>query len=143
MEDFSIDPHSANAAAGGKVPLSCMSPTFLLKEGRPVAVLGSPGGIRIISSVVQVISKLADHGMTLEEAVASPRIGDDQTDRIIYESRIAPEVIARLEAMGHRTRAFPDWDRVMGAVNGVLYRPDGMITGTGDPRRDGLALGVD
>lgn len=143
MEDFSIDPHSANAAAGGKVPLSCMSPTFLLKEGRPVAVLGSPGGIRIISSVAQVISKLVDHHMTLEEAVASPRIGDDQTDRIIYESRIAPEVIARLEAMGHRTRAFPDWDRVMGAVNGVFYRPDGSITGTGDPRRDGLALGVD
>ena len=51
MSDFSLDPTSKNAVAGGKVPLSSMSPTFILKDGRPVAVLGSPGGTRIISSV--------------------------------------------------------------------------------------------
>ena len=142
MEGFSIDPASKNAVAGGKVPLSCMSPTFILKDGKPVAVLGSPGGIRIISSVVQVISNLIDHGMTLEEAIATPRIGDDQTDLIIYESRIAPETIAALQAMGHPVRAYEDWHRIMGSVNCCLMQEDGTILGAADPRRDGLAMGL-
>ena len=142
MEDFTLDPNSKNAVAGGKVPLSCMSPTFILKDGKPFAVLGSPGGIRIISSVVQVISKMIDHGMTLEEAVGSPRIGDDQTDLMIYESRIAPEVIEKLKEMGHPVKAFDDWNRIMGSVNGCVVLPDGTIEGAADPRRDGLAMGL-
>ena len=142
MEDFTLDPNSKNAVAGGKVPLSCMSPTFILKDGKPFAVLGSPGGIRIISSVVQVISKMIDHGMTLEEAVGSPRIGDDQTDLMIYESRIAPEVIEKLKEMGHPVKAYDDWNRIMGSVNGCVVLPDGTIEGAADPRRDGLAMGL-
>ena len=142
MEDFTLDPNSKNAVAGGKVPLSCMSPTFILKDGKPFAVLGSPGGIRIISSVVQVISKMIDHGMTLEEAVGSPRIGDDQTDLMIYESRIAPEVIEKLKEMGHPVKAYDDWNRIMGSVNGCVILPDGTIEGAADPRRDGLAMGL-
>ena len=142
MEDFTLDPNSKNAVAGGKVPLSCMSPTFILKYGKPFAVLGSPGGIRIISSVVQVISKMIDHGMTLEEAVGSPRIGDDQTDLMIYESRIAPEVIEKLKEMGHPVKAYDDWNRIMGSVNGCVILPDGTIEGAADPRRDGLAMGL-
>ena len=142
MEDFSIDPASPNCVAGGKVPLSCMSPTFVLKEGKPVAVLGSPGGVRIISSVVQVISKLIDHGMDIESAVNSPRFGDDIQDEIIYESRIPEEIAAALQAMGHKTRAYTDWDRVMGAVNSVAILPNGTLAGAADPRRDGLAVGI-
>ena len=142
MEDFSIDPSSPNAPAGGKVPLSCMSPTFILKDGKPVAVVGSPGGIRIISSVVQVISKLIDHGMDVESAVNSPRFGDDIADCIIYESRIPEETVAALEAMGHKTRKYPDWDRIMGATNSAAFLPDGTLAGAADPRRDGLAVGI-
>lgn len=141
MEDFSLRPDSANAVAGGKVPLSCMSPTFVLKDGKPFAVLGSPGGIRIISSVAQVISKLIDHHLPLEEAVNSPRFGDDTTDEIIYESRISPETVAKLERMGHNTRAYPAWNRIMGAVNSVAFTEEGIV-GAADPRRDGLALGI-
>ena len=142
MEDFTLDPASANAVAGGKVPLSCMSPTFILKDGKPFAVLGSPGGIRIISSVAQVISKLIDHKMTLEDAINSPRIGDDQTDLVIYESRIPEETIDALRKLGHPVRAYSDWNRIMGSVNGCLIREDGTIEGAADPRRDGLALGL-
>ncbi len=141
MEDFSIDPSSANAVCGGKIPLSCMSPTFLLKDGKPFAVLGSPGGIRIISSVVQVISKLIDHGMSLEEAIGSPRIGDDQTDLMIYESRIPAAAIEKLKAMGHPVFAYDDWNRIMGSVNGCAILPDDTLAGAADPRRDGLAVG--
>lgn len=142
MEDFSLDPESANAVAGGKVPLSCMSPTFILKDGKPFAVLGSPGGLRIISSVAQVISKIIDHGMSLEEAINSPRMGDHLSDTIIYETRIPESTMDTLRAMGHKTFAYPDWDRIMGAVNGVKYEDDGTISGAADPRRDGLAVGI-
>lgn len=141
MDDFSIDPTSVNAVAGGKVPLSCMSPTFLLKDGKPFAVLGTPGGIRIISSMVQVISKIIDHGMSLEDAVASPRIGDDQRDLLIYESRIPADTIAELEKKGHPTQAYDDWHRIMGSVNGCMFLEDGTLVGAADPRRDGLAVG--
>ena len=142
MEDFSIDPASTNAVCGGKIPLSCMSPTFLLKDGKPFAVLGSPGGIRIISSVVQVISKMIDHGMSLEEAIASPRIGDNDKDLIIYESRIPAETIDALKAMGHPVFAYDDWNRIMGSVNGCAILEDGTLVGAADPRRDGLAMGL-
>ena len=63
-------------------------------------------------------------------------------DEIIYESRIPEETVAALQAMGHRTRAYPDWDRVMGAVNSVAILPDGTLAGAADPRRDGLAVGI-
>ena len=142
MEDFSLDPASANAVAGGKIPLSCMSPTILLKDGKPFAVLGSPGGTRIISSVVQVIVNLIDFGMNLEEAVGAPRIGDDQTNLMIYESRIPAETIAELEAMGHPTYGYDDWNRIMGSVNSCMILPDGTFQGVADPRRDGLAVGL-
>ena len=142
MEDFSIDPASTNAVCGKKIPLSCMSPTFLLKDGKPFAVLGSPGGIRIISSVVQVISKMIDHGMSLEEAIASPRIGDNEKDQIIYESRIPAETIEKLKAMGHPVKAYDDWNRIMGSVNGCVVLEDGTLVGAADPRRDGLAMGL-
>ncbi len=142
MEDFSIDPNSTNAVCGGKIPLSCMSPTFLLKDGKPFAVLGSPGGIRIISSVVQVISKMIDHGMSLEEAIASPRIGDNDKDLIIYESRIPAQTIETLKQMGHPVKAYDDWNRIMGSVNGCAVLEDGTLVGAADPRRDGLAMGL-
>ena len=142
MEDFSVDPASINAPAGGKIPLSCMSPTFLLKDGKPFAVLGSPGGIRIISSVVQVISNLIDRGMPLEQAVNAPRMGDDQTDLLIYESRFSPAAVSALAKMGHPLKAYGEWDRIMGAVNAVQFLENGTLAGAADPRRDGLALGV-
>ena len=85
---------------------------------------------------------MIDHGMTLEEAVACPRIGDDQTDLIIYESRISLEVVEKLKEMGHPVKAYDDWNRIMGSVNGCVILPDGSIEGAADPRRDGLAMGL-
>ena len=78
----------------------------------------------------------------MEEAVALPRIGDDQTDLIIYESRIPTETIAALEKMGHPTRCYGDWHRIMGSVNGCFILPNGTFLGVADPRRDGLAMGL-
>ena len=84
MDDFTAKPGSpnlyglvqgtANAIAPGKRPLSSMTPTLVLKEGKPVLVIGTPGGSRIITTVLEIIVNVIDHGMTLQEAVDAPRI---------------------------------------------------------------------
>ena len=142
MEDFSLDPSSANCVAPGKKSLSSMSPTFQLKDGRPVAVLGSPGGLRIISTVVQVISNLVDHGMALQAAVDLARMYDDHEASVHLESRVPPETVERLRALGHTVTVHGEWDRVFGSVQAVLIGADGVYQGAADPRRDGCAVGV-
>ena len=142
MDDFVVGAGHPNSIAGNKTPLSSMSPTVILTpEGEPYAVLGSPGGTTIIAAVAQVISNLIDHGMTMQEAVDAPRISGYNNNTISYESRIDPEEIAKLEAIGHICEASDDWNRSFGSVNAVRYAPDGTLDGAGDPRRDGKARG--
>jgi len=84
MDDFTAKPGvanlfglvqgKANAIAPGKRPLSSMTPTIVLKDGKPVLVVGTPGGSRIITTVLEIIVNVIDHGMTLQEAVDAPRI---------------------------------------------------------------------
>ena len=142
MDDFSPDPANINSIAPGKKPLSSMSPTIILREGKPFAVLGSPGGERIINTIVQVVSKLIDHRMSVEEAVNSPRMTENTADRIVYEGRMDPLEIGKAEAMGHSTEKVLDYDVKMGGVQAVLYGEDGMICGAADPRRDGETFSV-
>ncbi len=80
--------------------------------------------------------------MDLESAVNSPRFGDDIADCIICEDRVPPQTIEALQAMGHKVRLYPGWDRIMGAVNSAAFLPDGTLAGAADPRRDGLAVGI-
>lgn len=142
MADFSINRYNVNSVEGNKKPLSSMSPTIILKDGEPVAILGSPGGVRIINVVVQVISKLIDHGMDIQQAIESPRITQDASNTLKYETRISPEVVSQLSDMGHELLACLDWDKKMGGVHGVFYKIDGMLVGGADPRRDGAVNGI-
>ena len=77
----------------------------------------------------------------MQEAVDAPRISGYNNNTISYESRIDPEEIAKLEAIGHICEASDNWNRSFGSVNAVRYAPDGTLDGAGDPRRDGKALG--
>jgi gamma-glutamyltranspeptidase / glutathione hydrolase len=84
MDDFTAKPGvpnlfglvqgKANAIAPGKRPLSSMTPTLVLKDGKPVLIVGTPGGSRIITTVLEVIVNVIDHGMSLQEAVDAPRM---------------------------------------------------------------------
>ena len=114
MDDFTSKPGvanmfglvqgAANAVAPGKTPLSSMTPTILVKDGRTVMVLGSPGGPRIISTVLNTIVNVVDYGMTIQEAVDAPRIHHQWLPDMIYAERFAlsPDTRAMLEAMGHK-----------------------------------------
>lgn len=141
MADFVVGPDHPNSIAGNKTPLSSMSPTIIMKDGKPFAVLGSPGGTTIIATVAQVVSNLIDHGMTMQEAVDAPRISGFRNNTISYETRIGEDVIAELTDMGHICNPNDEWNRSFGSVNAVRYAEDGTLDGAGDPRRDGKALG--
>lgn len=141
MDDFVTGAGHPNSIEPGKAPLSSMSPTVVLKDGKPFMVLGSPGATKIISTVSQVISRVVDHGMGMQEAIDTPRLYDNTANKIGLETRIPEETIKKLEEMGHTVVKTSDWDRGMGSVQGVLYKADGTLEGGADPRRDGKALG--
>lgn len=141
MDDFVLGAGHPNSVAPSKTPLSSMSPTIVLKDGKPFMVLGSPGATKIISTVSQVISRVIDHKMGMQDAIDAPRLWDNTSNKINVETRIPDETLKRLEAMGHKTNKTSEWDRGMGSVQGVLYKADGTLEGGADPRRDGKALG--
>lgn len=140
MDDFDTGEGKANSVEPGKKPLSSMSPTIVLKDGKPVMSLGAPGATRIITGVAQVISKVIDHKMDIQDAIDAPRIHDDY-DELVYETRIPKETIEALEKMGHNLKPEGDWLEYP-CVQGVTMSSDGTLRGGADPRRDGKALGI-
>ena len=145
MDDFSIKPGTANlyglvggdanAIAPNKTPLSSMSPTIILKDNKLYMVVGSPGGARIITTVLQVILNVIDYKMDLGRAVESPRF---HMQWLPDEIRIEPygmtkDVQNNLEKMGYKITELPD----MGDVNAIIKDPkNGIYYGVGDPRKE-------
>jgi len=92
----------ANAIAPGKRPLSSMTPTIVLEDGRLRYVLGSPGGARIISTVANIFLSASEGGLNIQQAVDAPRFHHQfQPDKLFLERGFAPETIAALQAMGY------------------------------------------
>ena len=150
MDDFSARPGSpnmfgllggeANAVAPGKRMLSSMTPTLVTREGRTVLVLGSPGGGRIITTVLQVLLNVLEHGFDVQEAVDAPRFHHQWQPDVIRLERVGfpHDVVDALTAMGHRTEVRQD----MGDVHIIRIDPlSGWRYGASDPRLDGLTLG--
>ena len=149
MDDFSAKPGepnaygltggAANAIEPDKRMLSSMAPTIVLKDKKPFLVTGSPGGSRIITTVVQVIMNVIDHGMNVQEAVNAPRIHHQWfPDEIRIEKGISPDTIEILKSKGHKISL----KRTMGAASSILidnFNRD--LFGASDPRRKGLAAG--
>jgi gamma-glutamyltranspeptidase/glutathione hydrolase len=148
MDDFSAKPNEPNAYGllgdeankiePGKRMLSSMTPTIVTKNGEPILVTGSPGGSTIINTVFQVILNVLDHEMSIEEAVASPRIHHQWQPNMI---RIEPGALQdgvqeKLEAMGHIDLAPMGYG--LGDANSILVQ-NGVMHATSDPRSDGGA----
>ena len=87
MDDFSADPESVNCAEGGKRPLSSMSPSIVLyPDGSPYMTIGSPGATRIFPTIAQVIERMIDYNMDIQDAIDCARIYDNASENICYES---------------------------------------------------------
>jgi gamma-glutamyltranspeptidase/glutathione hydrolase len=123
----------ANSIAPETRPLSTMSPTIVLKDGKLFLVLGSPGGSRIITTVLQVISNIVDHGMNISEAIAAPRIHMQWLpDELRTEPfGISKDTASLLTNMGYAVSEQP----YMGDVNAIMVDPQsGVMYGSHDPR---------
>jgi gamma-glutamyltranspeptidase / glutathione hydrolase len=143
LDDFTAAPgasnayglvgYEANLPGPGKRPLSSMSPTIVLKGGQPVLVTGSPGGSRIISTVLQVIVNVLDYHMDIAAAVAAPRLHHQwQPDEVRIERGFPDDVLAALKAKGHQIV------EPMGptSANSIFVTSSG-LEGAPDPRSRG------
>jgi gamma-glutamyltranspeptidase/glutathione hydrolase len=151
MDDFTSKPGApnmfgllqseANQIAPRKRPLSAMTPTIVLKDGKPFLVLGSPGGPTIINTVLQVILNVIDFGMNLQQALAMPRVHHQwMPDQIVFEPfGLSRDTIQALTARGH---TFAERPRYMGDVQAIMIEPEtGVRLGASDPRMDGKPVG--
>ena len=128
----------ANAPGPGKRPLSSMTPTIVLKDGKPFLITGSPGGSRIITAVLQIVVDVIDRGMDIASAVSAPRIHNQwKPDQVVVEQSLSPDLVAALEARGDKVVV----SRPFTSANSIELTPDGFV-GAADPRtRGSLAAG--
>ena len=153
MDDFAAKPGSpnqfglvqgeANAIEPGKRMLSSMSPTIVEdRRGDLLMVVGTPGGSTIITTVLQVVSGVIDHRLSLAEAVAAPRVHHQALpDRLFFEpAGLDAKARAALTAMGYTLEERKDWS---GDVQAIARLPGGGWVGVSDPRRGGAAVGVE
>ncbi len=143
MTDFDFTPGGANEMQPFKRPRSSMTPTILLKDGKPWMATGSPGGATIINTVLQVIMNVVDHGMTVEEAVDAPRISRTSasyTASTSWEDGIPDAVRAELVNRGHSKWSGPT---VIGSAQSlVIDLQTGRMFAAGDSRRNGTVYYV-
>lgn len=141
MDDFSAKPgtanafgligREANAIEAGKRPLSSMTPTMIFKDGEPFVITGSPGGSRIITTVLQVLVNVMDHNMNIAEATVTPRFHHQWLpDRLQLEPGHNLDSQAILKSMGHNV--VPSASQ--GSVQSIMLK-DGLFYGSADPRR--------
>jgi gamma-glutamyltranspeptidase/glutathione hydrolase len=149
LDDFAAKPGAANAYGlmGGdanapgpmKRPLSSMSPTLVLKDGNLLMATGSPGGSTIISTVLQIILNVIDHGLNVAEAENAPRAHDQLwPDELRIERGMSLDTIRLLETMGHKVVV----RNAMGSANTIVRTSNGELEGASDLRQRGtLAVG--
>ena len=137
---FGLVGASANAPAPRKRPLSSMTPTIIMKDGKPYLVTGSPGGSRIISTVLQVIVNVLDHEMPLSDATAAPRLHHQWLpDQVSVERGYPEDTLKALRERGHEVMV-----RQPGtAANSILVTPNGLVGAADSRTRGALAAGVD
>ena len=148
MDDFSSKPGTpngygllgseANAIEGNKRPLSSMTPTIIFKNNEPYMVFGSPGGSRIITTVLQVALNVMDHDMNIAQAVHSPRIHHQWLPEVLMiESGFGPDTERLLIEKGYKL--YPS--TTMGSVQAIMKEGD-YFYGSADPRRPSAGVAI-
>ncbi|EBO5438508.1 gamma-glutamyltransferase [Salmonella enterica] len=149
MDDFSAKPGvpnvyglvggEANAVGPKKRPLSSMSPTIVVKDGKTWLVTGSPGGSRIITTVLQMVVNTIDFGMNVAEATNAPRFHHQWLpDELPVEKGFSPDTLKLLEQKGQKVAL----KEAMGSTQSIMVGPDGELYGASDPRSvDDLTAG--
>jgi gamma-glutamyltranspeptidase/glutathione hydrolase len=135
---FGLVGYEANEPGPNKRPLSSMTPTIVLRNGKPVIVTGSPGGSRIITAVLQVLLNVIDYRMTIAEAVHAPRIHHQWLpDETMVEAGVSPTLIKALQARGHNVKVWPTFT----STPSIVVTPQGLIGAADTRTRGALAAG--
>src|SRR6516165_51190 len=148
LDDFAAKPGApnaygliggdANAPGPRKRPLSSMTPTIVLKDGKPFLVTGTPGGSRIITTVLQVIVNVVDRKLSIADAIAEPRAHHQWwPDEVVVERGFSPDLIGALKARGHTVvEGLPPT-----SANSILVTPAGLLGAADNRTRGALAVG--
>jgi gamma-glutamyltranspeptidase/glutathione hydrolase len=135
---FGLVGYNANLPAPGKRPLSSMTPTIVLKDGKPFLITGSPGGSRIISAVLQVIVNVIDFHMPIGEAVSAPRLHQQwQPEEVNVEPGFAPDALEALAKRGHKIAPSPPFT----SANSIEVTANGYVGAADRRTRGSLAAG--
>jgi gamma-glutamyltranspeptidase / glutathione hydrolase len=144
--DYELIQGEANAIAPKKRPLSSMTPTIVLRDGKPYMALGAAGGPTIINTVMHAIVNVIDFGMQLQQAIDAPRFHHQWLpDHLYWEAfDLSSDTRGALEKLGHKFRDKPGFSdaEVIGDAHAVMIDPaTGVRMGASDPRRGGGAAG--
>jgi gamma-glutamyltranspeptidase/glutathione hydrolase len=130
-----------DAAPGRQIPYA-LGPTLVLREGRPVIAIGTPGGRTILQTTPQMLTNVIDFDMNIQQAISAPRFGFVIPDLLLVEPGMPASVRSGLSAMGHNVYEEPELGNAHALM--VEYGPDGnpvRFTGAADPRGGGAAIG--
>jgi gamma-glutamyltranspeptidase/glutathione hydrolase len=147
MQAFRLDPASPNVLTGGKRPRTTLTPTVVLKDGKPFLAIGTPGGDSQDQQILLVLLNIIDFNMDVQAAIEAPRVNslhpessfDDhraQPGVLEVESTLAPAVIAELKARGHVLRMRSPYGISTGIVAAGMDPATGALRGGSDPRRE-------
>jgi len=141
---FESDPayRGPNRIEPGKRFEMPLAPVHVLRGGKPVLSIGTPGSYGILHTTTQMILNVLEFGADVQEAIEAPRFKPVSGRTLAIEDRVPPAVRAELEAKGHQLQLMGDWCFELGGGQGVAIDPEtGAMTGGADPRRDGGAIG--
>lgn len=139
--DFNSDTTSVNPISPARRPVSSMAPTMVFKNGKPVLLIGTPGGPRIPAALVQVILAVLEFELPLNEALDLPRFFPAGVN-LVYETRLPQSTLDSLASKGWKPYATEPISNYFGGVQAVHFPPtDATMIGSSDPRRDGAADG--
>jgi gamma-glutamyltranspeptidase/glutathione hydrolase len=147
MQAFRLDPSSPNVLAGGKRPRTTLTPTVVLRDGRPFLAIGTPGGDSQDQQILLVLLNLIEFGFDVQKAIEAPRFNSLHPESSFDEHRsepgvleveasIAPAVRDELTSRGHRLRVRPPYGISTGVVAAGIDRATGLLRGGADPRRE-------
>lgn len=152
MQAFSIDPASPNVIQGGKRPRTTLTPTVVLKDGRPFLAIGTPGGDSQDQQILCALLNIFDFDMSPQQAIEMPRFNslhmfssfgkhENQPAVLEVEDRIAPGVLDALRQKGHILRVRPAYGISTGVVAVLYDAAHGTVRGAADVRRERYAFG--
>lgn len=142
MSGFNLIVGHPNELAPGKFPAHTLAPALILRQNKPVAAIGTPGGLGQTQFLTQTLCGFLDFDMNIQEAIEAPRWQSEKAGQVELESRFSDDVGRHLLRHGYDAKVRGGWEFAFGGVEAVaLHSDEKVFMGAADPRREGYAVG--